>query len=186
MLYGNVCSTHKLWYTVLLKVRTYLIYSLVSFSQTSSNIFALCSFWCKEPCLPAAVAAPSFPCQGNVHHVLSAEQGPRPTGISPGTLGCPGQGLCNCPAFEDRPEARSQHPALWVTLYWVQLFCGFRPDFPTASCHLEQLKKGCDLPKGQGYAFFALNTSTLSSLHASLWKRVVSAAYIHWVEQLPA
>lgn len=55
MFYGNVCSTHKIWYAVPLKVRTYLIYSLVSYSQTSSNIFALCYFWCKEPCLPPVV-----------------------------------------------------------------------------------------------------------------------------------
>lgn len=163
MLYGNMRSTHKLWYAVLLKVRTSLIHSLVSRGHTSSNIFALCYFWCNKPYLPPGVAAPSL------HHVLSAgsaDWGSRPTGISLGTLGCPRQGLCNCPAFVDRPKARSQHSALWVTLYGVQLLCGFRPGFQTASCHLEleQLKTGRDgmwSPPGTGVCILCSNTSML-------------------------
>lgn len=185
MLYGNVHSTHKHWYAVLLKVRTYLIHSLVSCSQMSPNIFALCNFWCKEPYLSPAAAAPSFPCQSYVHHVHSAglaDWGSRPTDISLGTLRCPGQGLCNCPALVDRPKVKSQHPELWVTLFWVQIFCGFRPHFPTASCHLEQLKVGCDgvwSPRGTGVCILCSNTSSLGFLCIFLLKELCGACCLH-------
>lgn len=123
MLCGVVCSSHKVWYTGLLKIRIAFICSQVLWGQTSTNMFAQCCSWCNQPCLHSAVTSPSFPCQGYVPHMLQvglADWGSWPTGVSPGTLtflSWSGQSLCNWPAFGHRSKATNQHPvsALWVT-----------------------------------------------------------------------
>lgn len=65
-------------------------------------------------------------------------------------------------------------------LYWVQLFCGFRPGFPTASRHLEleQLKDGTrwdviSPPEGRGYASFTQTPSLFWVFYAFLLRKPV-------------
>lgn len=149
MFCGDVCSTHKLWYTGLLKVGIAFICRQVLWGQTSTNTFALCYFWCNEPSLPSAVAAPSFPCQGIVSHVLPAgpaDSGSWPTGVPsfPRLARAESTQLASLcrQAWGNKPA-----PSFSITsnkLYWVQLFCGFRPDSPTVSrcLELEQLEDG--------------------------------------------
>lgn len=164
MLYGKVCSTDKLWYAVLLKVRTYLIYSLVSCSQTSSNIFALCYFWCKEPCLPPAVAAPSFPCQGYVHHVFLWRVGwpglqtcwyqPRDPWMSrTGTVQL--SSLCGQAQGKKPASSIMTNAGLVAAVLWVQTW------FSNCIVSLGAPEVGMWPSRRTGVCFLGSNTSTL-------------------------
>lgn len=99
------------------------------------------------------MAAPSFPCQGYVPCVPPAglaDRGSGPTSVSPGDPGFPWLARAEfmllaslCRQAQGNKPAPSFSIAI-NKLQWVQLFCGFRPDFPTASRHLEleQLEDG--------------------------------------------